>query len=573
MTVSLKKENIMKKILKISGRLLIGVILFCTVAGLIGYGVSKARQKGELGLGYVYTDEVRIIEDVNEQGIGTVEISTLKLDSSIYVDQATFTSSGRMLISYNSGNDTVIATLNDDGSDTRILYTGEFEFQYRLMPYKDNTRILLGDYVLECPKGQTLDTCDEGKATMIPIEYPSEFVDDESVMTKWTEIIISNDGEYIAWTMRRTDCGAANAMGHLVRYEDKYVIEDASFISSMNTYVEDEKKDGYLKVNPLIGGEVKQFVHGGTAISLVGAGTNGMADSVIQDIATGEVTQITYAPGYDETTLLSPDETIGIVMTSRFSEKTDLAVLGMVHRPYGDALHSIMAQIYMYNITGVRGAREGNIGPALIYIERSIEEEDYMGVDLSPEDESWTYHSPMSWNNDGTKASWIEKQYGTNGVRVQIVTLVDYVPGKRVADMKTPKVGDYADTEILDVDVSGIVEGKVSGAMTLTKKSGLSGVKTVEITYDNYSDDGVYYYNGTEYAKGSYMTKSTYTSNVKVTDKEGKEVGFMDVELYFSACLGFSFTSTTPFPKLDLKKSKGEAYWMDRKADVDQLVE
>ncbi len=162
--------------------------------------------------------------------------------------------------------------------------------------------------MLECPDGQTLDTCDSGSAQLIPVEFPADFADDPEVTDKWTEVIISPDGQYIAWTIRRSDCGAANAIGRLVRHEDRYVIENAKYISAMNSYSADPEHEGQFIYTPVIGGEVKQFVHGGTAISLVGADPCGMADSVIQDIATGQVTQVTRCPGYDETTLLSPDE-------------------------------------------------------------------------------------------------------------------------------------------------------------------------------------------------------------------------------------------------------------------------
>ena len=73
---------------------------------------------------------------------------------------------------------------------------------------------------------------------------------------------------------------------------------------------------------------MKQFVRGGTAISLVGSGRRATADSIVEDFVTGEVTAITNTPGYNETTIFSPDERLGIVMTPRFSPKTDFAIFG-----------------------------------------------------------------------------------------------------------------------------------------------------------------------------------------------------------------------------------------------------
>lgn len=546
--------------------ILAAVITFMVVAGVIGYSISRAR-RGNI---YVYTQEVRQIKD--PEGFGTVEVFTMPLDPAVPVDRACYTPSGRVLLSYDEGQDTVICTMNDDGTACLELFRGKVPGKYRLMLCQDNARVLLGDAMLECPEGQTLDTCAPGAAILIPVEFPAAFADDPAVTSKWTEIIFSPDGQYIAWTIRRSDCGAANAIGRLVRYDDRYVIEDAKYISAMNAYSPDPEHDGQLLYSPVIGGEVKQFVHGGAAISLVGADPCGMGDSVIQDIATGEVLQVTHCPGYDETTLLSPDEKLGIVMTSRFSKSSDLAVLGLVPRPYGDPLHNIMAQIYMYSITGVRNSRQGNIGPALIDMARSMEEPGYVGVDLSDPEGNWVYHSPMSWKNDSTRAMWMERQRNGNGIRIQIVSLPEYQPGPSVATVETPQAGDYGDTSIGDPTVHGRIPGKVSGYAEITKESGFLGVTTVTVTYENYSDDGRYYFNGTERSSGSVITATSYTSHIRVTNADGKELGGMDVELRFSAAYRLSSIFKGATPELDLSQSSGTATWDTVTEDISVLV-
>src|SRR3546814_18320723 len=69
---------------------------------------------------------------------------------------------------------------------------------------------------------------------------------------------------------------------------------------------------------------------------------------------------------------------------------------------------------YTYAVTGVRRAREGNIGPALIDIGASKSQANYLGIDLST-DKDWVYHSPMSWRPDGKKAMWMEKSEERRG--------------------------------------------------------------------------------------------------------------------------------------------------------------
>ena len=489
------------------------------------------------------------------------------------VRRAVYSFSGRVLFGYVDGTSNVICSVNDDGTDLKEIYRGTIRSSYRLLPFADNTRILLGDYVLECPEGTTLDTCPTDAAQLVPIIFPKSFSEDSAVIDKWTEVIIAQDCEHFAWTIRRSDCGAVNAMGRLVRAENAYEIADAVYISQMNPLSDDPENPGYSLYTPVIGGEVKQFVRGGAAISLVGSDPCGMADSVLQDVATGEVTQLTFAPGYDETTILSPDEQLGIVMTTRFSETTDMAVLGLMQRPIGQPLHNILGQVYMYGVTGVRGGRPGNIGPALVNLSRSMTERDYRGIDLSDPSGEWVYLSPMSWKNDSTRAMWIERQREGRGYRVQIATLVNYTPGKMVETVPTPAVGNYATPPAKSFDYDTTVLGKVSGSVHMSKKSGFLGHATVSVTYDNYSDDGIYFYTGTETSSGSITSKTTYTADLIVKDAAGKVCGSMQTDMRLSAAYSIpNLIEGNNSPHLDTANSFGTAAWEDRAADMTDLV-
>jgi hypothetical protein len=94
---------------------------------------------------------------------------------------------------------------------------------------------------------------------------------------------------------------------------------------------------------------VRQFVRGGTAISLVGTKDGNLVDSVVQDLEPNATTQITFTPGYDETTIFSPDERLGLTMTLRFSPRTDPAVFGWLPRRHGVLVtHSIIGLLAMY---------------------------------------------------------------------------------------------------------------------------------------------------------------------------------------------------------------------------------
>src|SRR5699024_1752889 len=215
--------------------------------------------------------------------------------------------------------------------------------------------------------------------------------------------------------------------------------------------VADPDSAGYLVPQPMRGGEVKQFVRGGTAISIVGAVDGSLPDSVVQDLGSTELTQITRTPGYDETTIFSPDEKLGVVMSSRASEGTDLAVLGLLPRPHAALTGMGLAwATYAYTVTGVRQWRRGNVGPVLINIERSQNEPGYQGVPLNSPDDSWVYISPMSWHPDGRRVLWPEMLRGSDQpgrlrqVRLRRAELLDHCPHPAVPVQPTPAEIPYA---------------------------------------------------------------------------------------------------------------------------------
>lgn len=555
-----------RKGLKIFLIVLASIILFCVVAGVIGYTASRARRTG----GYEADPDERIALD--ESGsIGRVKITTLPLAENTTLSRCSYSFSGRVIVVTREGADTVITTMNDDGTDPLEVYRGSGAGTSRILPFKDNTRVLMGDNILEAPEGYTLDNCPADSGKLVPIEFPREFSSDSAVVQKWTEVIIAPDCEHFAWTIRRSDCGAVNAMGSLKRSGDKYIIENAQYISSMNGFILDPDVRGRLIAEPVIGGEVKQFIDGGRAISLVGSAPNGMADSVKQDIATGEVTLLSCAPGYDETTLLSPDERLGAVMTSRFSDKTDMGALGLVERPLGQPLHNILAQVYMYCVTGVRSGREGNVGPALVEMDRAVSDTEYKGVYLGDPDEKFIFRSPLSWNDTGTKLMWIEGKKSGGGVRVRIAELLDYTPGNITEAVLTPDVGDYATAPAKSMDFAGKLYGKASGYAELTRKIGFLSNISIRIVYHDYSDDGISFYNGTEESSGAIMTDADYKADITVTGADGSQKGRLEADVRFTAAYSIARLFGANAPELK-SGSYARAEYLGKTRDFSHLV-
>ena len=155
---------------------------------------------------------------------------------------------------------------------------------------------------------------------------------------------------------------------------DGYEINNATIISDISFVHEVEGKPGILKsIDYIHGGEIKQFTSGGTKITLAGAVKQGMSRSIVQDLLSNDTYSLSHEAGYEETTIISPDGQLGLTMSTRFSPKTNCAILGLLPRP--DSVFTLMGMnryAYEYSITKVRTSRVGNIGPVLIINEIMI---------------------------------------------------------------------------------------------------------------------------------------------------------------------------------------------------------
>jgi hypothetical protein len=388
--------------------------------------------------------------------------------------------------------------------------------------------------VVECTK--VFEECDDAK--VVPIKFPDPLDDDPRIRSRAQEAIIAPDNKTLSWMVLLNDFSTIVLTGTLVREADQYVLTDSHIISTVEPFPADPANPGGVNpVTPFINGEVKQFVHGGAGISVVGSRDLVTADSTVIHLDTGEVDQITYTPGYDETTIFSPDERLGMVMTTRFSPKTDLGILGFMPRPFGGSL-SVNLNRYMYThgVTAVRGEREGNIGPALIDIERSKTEPGYLGENLAT-DEDWVYRSPMEWSHDSRMAVWPEGSQSGNGTRIQIVKLPDYQPGEPVATVDTPVMpGSTTDLDkafeyqALQANIDVIVHGKHSGYLTFKQLKPSLLRSTHEKRYYDFSDDGETVLSGEEIMDANLGGNSVYTADLKLT---GPKPGEMKLKATF----------------------------------------
>jgi len=513
-----------------------------------------------------------------QSSIGRHHVRTLPLNSDIVLSSGTYTPSGKVLVAYAKPGaaderDLNLAIVDDDGRNFRTFFAQRLPKRpkdngVRYMVFEDNRRIFLGDFILEC--APSIDACD--KSTLLPVEYPREVASGDHVAHRWSEMVIAPDNRHVSWTTLLSNFSAIVFTGELEKNSAGYVIARPQIVSTSDPFKPDPKHPDGVIPQTLRGGEVKQFVHGGTALSLAGAVRRDLPDSVVQHLATGQVEAITDTPGYTETTIFSPDERLGITMSSRFSP-ADPAILGLIPRPYPASLNMGLSMFaYTYAVTGVRKSRPGNIGPALIAIEPSKTVDGYTGINLST-DKDWVFHSPISWHPGSKKGLWVEGLRGKHARRLQIVELPDYRAGPAVAPQATPDSIPYASSDLSvvpglaakssNIDVK--VYGKASGHIVYRRTP-----SSIEKTYVNYSDDGRNIFVGREAMQLNPRAFSTYTADLRLS---GDKAGAMNLKMTFGP-LGGDLPARLVFDKdaSGAPLSRGYAEYDGRRLNVESFA-
>ena len=476
-------------------------------------------------------------EDSNKDGI-KVSISNIPLPEDIIIDDGHYLYDGNIFINYkrNNTNYTYFGVISDDGKNFKELYGAEFIVSdlangIRVIPFRDNKRIYLGDYVFECSDStKNISSCEKG--VLIEVHYPQELVDHTYTYKIWSEMVVAPDNKHVAWTSLNKACGAINFLGKFERRENYYEIVDSKIISTIRFLEPDPNNETILIPKIPRGGEIKQFIEGGNALSLVGTLSDTFVKSVYQSLINDDHYAFSHETGYDETSILSPDEKLGITMSTRFSPNTSMSILGFMPRPYCSlTLSKIAENVYNYAVGGVRKFRKGNIGPVLFEKEKSMKDPNYHGIDLHDKEEKYIYCSPISWHPSNLKALWPEVLKGTTTRRLRKLEINGYNPSSYPENKETTDNVPYALSldELkkisYETENNGIITGKHSGFIEYYN-SGVGSKQTVKLTYVNYSDDGKKFYNGEEFYEGEREVNYAYTSKVILSGSETGETNF-----------------------------------------------
>lgn len=267
-------------------------------------------------------------------------------------------------------------------------------------------------------------------------------------------------------------------MGKLVRKADAYYAQDAEIISDIDTFITDQHGRPWPKIER--NGELKQFIKGGSALSIASSNKAGTLDSMIQYFEEDNVEMVSNNDSYEETAIFSPDERLALCMSTRFSHGTNGEIFALCKRPLKAVpAMSLSMVIYSYGVMDVRHFRNGNIGPVLIDVAAQQRDPAYMGVNLQAQDTDrrWVFSSPISWHPDKQHVLWNEVEFATaskggHGVhRMRIAHLPDYQPSDTIATKPTPKAvyGVASDMELIrslgkDIDqleIPGLHSGRI----------------------------------------------------------------------------------------------------------------
>ena len=510
----------------------------------------------------------------------THRLTTITFPSGVLIDDGHYLFDGKIFVCYKKEDDkdmTFFGVISDDSTNFKQLYRGNITVSkkangIRLIPFRDGKKVYLGDWIFECKdKDKNVSDCPENEGELIDVKYPEEVANNSYTYKTWSEMVVAPDNVHVAWTSLNMACGAINFLGKFEKGTDSYNIVDSKIISTIDFLTVDENNPNYLITHTPRGGEIKQFIEGGNALSLVGTMPDTFVKSVYQSLVNEDHIGFSHATGYDETSILSPDEKLGITMSTRFSPNTSMAVLGFMPRPYCSlALSKITESVYTYSISGVRKGRNGNIGPVLFDVEKSINEADYQGIDLHDQKEKFVFCSPISWHPSNLKALWPEVNKETQARRLIKLEIFGHNVGPYPEIKQTPDDIPYALnlSEISKVGfekkMNGTIKGKNFGSIEYYNSgNGYTVTKqTVKLTYKKFSDDGRNFYSGEEIFEGERGVKSVYISNVTLS---GSESGKTDFKI--------TFDNSGEIPKLIKGETEGYVSYRGKELRVDNYEE
>lgn len=350
------------------------------------------------------------------------------------------------------------------------------------------------------------------------------------------------DGKHLAYNILCPE-GLVMVMCMLERKEEKYVATDYYCLNPEGP-VSDCDTDQKHWVNGGTLTEFKAFCDGGRGMLFVTEGDGGNIDQYKLEFESGKITRLTTDADWDEDGAVSPDGEHTVCASWRTMEQ--LNVLNCVPGSLpllSFYLGSVIAVHYVSSFPGFAN----DLQPWL------LSGNDVMGQPLSP------YHGgsfitvnniaghPM-WSLDSTSVLLQERCLTPPSVDANERVLEKGMAPNRIHIAKlrkTPaqtmpivesKVGSWAkrlSEYHANADYPGehVIRGAVSGTVKLVVDGNLLNCND-SVSYENFSNDGEIFLNGTEIVAGT-IADMIWKQRIVVTDKADVQIGETDFDLRF----------------------------------------
>lgn len=417
------------------------------------------------------------------------------------------------------------------------------------IPFRDGQRILVrvgeqspikpADHgVLECAPSVAECT----SARVLPIVAPS--ADDPSVRQDQREVRIAPDDTTVGLTQVRQrgaqvrqrgngDGAMVAIVGRLRRVgvdgpEARYEVEDARVVSDL--------------------GELKGFTPDGAAALVAGFTTlpdrAANPDVVRVDLATGEVSDVTQADGYDEDIDFAPDQRSYVVASGRTSGLFE--AVSQLHRPnfIGRGLEPLTAYLFTEH-------RADLLEPWLVPV--GAEADGAIGQPLNPGSSAEGYdgRTLVRFHPEGNKVIWWE---GTGDpfappkgptTRIVIADLVAREPVDPVSATRSPvpdwapELAGYLPPESTSAETR---DGKAAGRVQVVERTAPSTsnhgseavTTTITVTYEGFADEAGWIIDGVESAtfEDGLLGTTHYVADLSLT---GRHEGWLRADAAISA--------------------------------------
>ncbi|MBY9078341.1 hypothetical protein KIH86_02765 [Paenibacillus sp. HN-1] len=452
---------------------------------------------------------------------------------------------------YNGGYEWVV---NADGSQLKCI-TNEMKDRPNILGafsyiFPDNKRLFLSDelgdqaYILECEPD--LYNCTAYQ--WFKIDLSGDQVPGKPIIGRRT-YHLAPDGIHLAYNAVRPD-GLIMLVCKLERTDEKYVATEYRVVNPPGPKgPDDTNPEGWANSGTL--SEFKSFADGGASMLFVTETAGGNIDQFKMNFATGEITRLTYDDDWDEDGAIAPDGSSIVCASWRTMHRLDALSLFPLTQTFMNLfVGSAIAIHYVSSQAGFAC----DLQPWLLSAEGDTERK-LMGQPLAPYTGGKIFTAnniaglPF-WSPDSTKILLQERMFeqpapGANDYVLQkgpapnrlLLASIDRPAADPMPTVVT-EIGDWALTPgeyrgSTDFQGTHTLYGLEGGMVTLTIDGSLINGR-FQAEYSAFSNDGIYFLNGTEIVEGSASRKMIWTQDLTATDSYGKNMGGVKGQLTFT---------------------------------------